>query len=782
MAYLRAAQGGFSYTDSMRKEDGFTNRIFSKTGADIATGIQSGSSENATQMSGIDVAQQIAVNSTRFRDIAFTLSVKGKGEEKPNNGGIWNPGTTKFKIVNDEGNRPGSIVELESEFEVVSQFESGEIKPIFLKLPQGHQLKTLKPGDKAWIIFIQESVAHWDADKRDQCGIVNPDFGVLWHHDGGNTGVSALRTVCSTLEPFVRTPPSADTTSGWVINTAGPTYSHTFFDSFTHIIEASDNESINRYGQVDSFIDATWLTDENSMNQYLSSILQYAAKPRRIYEMAEVFIPYQKLIEPGELVTVIDPESGHTPERHLTAEVQEVRYEFAADASGRNPLGANTCEVRLLGYVDYREQEVMAISEQAIQVPIPPPSGQPPPEPPPQEPGPGPDPLVDTDGIKILMKQNTAQGKFHRNMVGLPNLGASTWTSSTYFKHDCQGNSASKNTSGSLTYWTMQAREGSFASTGQTNYTCRPTWVSDSRSTPAGLSGAISRGYLATANDPRNIEFSAVIRVKQIEDNGEEATFKWCGDTHADTSEKTLQGACKFPYAGNDSELFAFEKTHPSDRRANVTFVSPFSASNMPKVSQNTWRGIKCIVYNINNNQGRHMEWWMDSDPINPSGGFNNNWKKIAIYEEQRSDTPTWGGPHNTLRTDMAHEVDIAAFNIHEIVPPGTTANNTGQALGQTAPPEVLAERAEYEESTGLQHPDYISEMVDIGQSQDIETSLMQNEAILRPNSEMESISSAETGGVLKPKTIPREPDPITEEIDEIDQTFGDIDMSGEDP
>ena len=38
IAYLRAATGGFSFVDSMRKEDGFTNRIFSKTGADIASG------------------------------------------------------------------------------------------------------------------------------------------------------------------------------------------------------------------------------------------------------------------------------------------------------------------------------------------------------------------------------------------------------------------------------------------------------------------------------------------------------------------------------------------------------------------------------------------------------------------------------------------------------------------------------------------------------------------------------------------------------------------------
>ena len=118
--------------------------------------------------------------------------------------------------------------------------------------------------------------------------------------------------------------------------------------------------------------------------------------------------------------------------------------------------------------------------------------------------------------------------------------------------------------------------------------------------------------------------------MKQIEDNSEEATFKWCGDTHSDTNEKTLQGACKFPYAGNDTELFAFEKTHPSDRRADVTFVSPYSSSNYPKVGQNIWRGIKCIVYNINNNQGRHMEWWFDEDPDRTSGWIQKQLEKVC--------------------------------------------------------------------------------------------------------------------------------------------------------
>jgi hypothetical protein len=775
VSYLRSSPG-FSYTDSMLKEDGFTNRIFSKTGADQVSGTTSTNAENFTRMSGIDIAQKITVNSTRFRDLSFTIGAEGRFEAPCEGCSPFLGGDINFRVVNDAGGRPGPISELVSSFPF--DVQNGEVKSIFLRIPDNFRFNTLKPGDDAWVILFAEGYMTYSNPDENDCGTANPDHCAHWHHDGGNSGVSAIRTVCDPRGLGNRSPTHEDTSTGWVINNAGPTYSHSFFDTFSHIVEASDQESINRYGEIDAFIDASWITEEATMNQYLASILQYSAKPRRIYEMAEIFIPYNDVIQPGSLVTVIDTKAGFTANKNIMAEVQEVRYEFSAQSPGTTPLGTNVCEVRLLGYVDFREDFIQAVGQQSLNLPIPI-VNPPPPPPPPVDPTLPPGTFLDTDGVKIIMPINTAQGKFHRNMVGLPNLGASTWTSSTYFKHDCQGNSATKNTLGGLTYWTMDARQGSFASTGQTNYTCRPTWVSNSASTPAGLSGAKSRGYLADANDPKNIEFTAIVRVKQIEDNNEEATFKWCGDTHVDTSEKTLQGASKFPYgSGDGAELFAFEKTHPSDRRADVTFVSPYTSSNYPKVSQNVWRGIKTIKYNINNNQGIHVEWWIDEDPIvgggSPTGAFTNNWKKFAVYEEQKSDTPVWGGPHNTLRTDMAHQVDLAAFNIHEIIPPATT--------GQTATATTLAERGEFEESTGLQAQDYVSELVPTSETTTKESSSFKSIVSDEAADVITEAINEDTGQTLTPKTISREMEPVSEQVDEIDQTFGEIDMSGADP
>ena len=393
VSYIRAAQGGWSYTDSRRKEDGFTNKIFSKTGADQVSGSASEGADNYTGLVALEIAQQFTVNSTQFRDIALTFSLQGKGEQTPTGGALWDPGTTRFIIVNDDNGRPGPNAEIDFTFKL--ELNNGETKPVFLQLPQGHTLRTLRPGDKAWIIKIQEGWIHWDAENQG-CGTGNPDFCLRWHHDGGTIGTSAIRTVCETRPSLGggRTPPSNDYTTGWVVNNAGPTYSHLFFDSFSHIVEASDQDSINKYGEVDSFIDATWITDEDTMSQFLASVLQYAAKPRRIYEMTEVFIPYSSIFMPGQLVTVVDTKAGFSPERNTVAEVQEVRYEFSAESPGKDPLGAHTCEIRLLGYVDFKEQFILLHQPDIIDLPPAPPDLPPPPGPPspPPSPPPGPPP------------------------------------------------------------------------------------------------------------------------------------------------------------------------------------------------------------------------------------------------------------------------------------------------------------------------------------------------------------------------------------------------------
>ena len=111
----------------------------------------------------------------------------------------------------------------------------------------------------------------------------------------------------------------------------------------------------------------------------------------------------------------------------------------------------------------------------------------------------------------------------------------------------------------------------------------------------------------------------------------------------------------------------------------------------------------------------------------------------------------------------------LAAFSCHEIIPPSTGS--------QIATAEALAERAEYEQRTGLTYPDYIAELV---------PSSLEGESVgtgsnpeLSPASIPASILDGEIQGTgtegerLIPKIIPKEPEPIVAERDEVDATFG---------
>lgn len=364
---------------------------------------------------------------------------------------------------------------------------------------------------------------------------------------------------------------------------------------------------------------------------------------------------------------------------------------------------------------------------------------------------PSPSGYIDTDGVMIIYAVDDSPGKFHYNIPKLNILG-DVWSSSQFFEHDCDDNMARKITENNFIYWRMNAKLGTIESTGETSYTIRPTWISDKQTTPPGLSLAKSRGYLATVHDPKNIEMTAIIRIGSIKNKEQEVTMKWRGSTHSDEEEKTLQGGSMFPYnIGPKAQLFTFENTHPYERLANVTFVSPYTINNYPRLKSGNWRGIKTVIYNINNNQGIHVEWWIDENPLEISEGqltgrFNNNWQKVAIYEEQRSDTPVWGGPQNMLQVHMANMLEMAAFSLHEIVPPSTTSTIMS--------PEELADVAEYEQNTEMTHPKWIEQISEVPITSDPNTFVPPEQ---RLSDEQQLFSGVSPGGLELPITTSNE-------------------------
>ena len=315
--------------------------------------------------------------------------------------------------------------------------------------------------------------------------------------------------------------------------------------------------------------------------------------------------------------------------------------------------------------------------------------------------------FIDTDQVLILNRADTSQGKFHLNLIELhitDNLGSST---NTNLAVDAAGDGI-RNILGSLVYYAFDARQGSFVS-GAPNFTLRLDWISSSGETQAGITRAKSYGYIGRINDTKNAEITAIFRIRNLPNeqvSHHDASIKPRGGIHSESNEKTLQVGGRMPYTtkGRHNDLYGVEYTHPSYEYENVTFVSPYSSSNYPLITVDQWYGMKFVIYNVNNNQTVHAEMWVDPDPINAAqNGYNNNWKKVWVYEHSGSQAPTWSGPHCQFRTNLAQDVDVIAYNIHEIIPPTTTSSIFSAV--------ELAERAEFEESTGMRHPTWVEQM-----------------------------------------------------------------------
>ena len=76
--------GEWRYTDSMRKEDGFSNRIFARTSTELIRDIIDANSEGFTDLYKKAVAQMIVPTAPRFRNISFVVSKVGNPETQFN--------------------------------------------------------------------------------------------------------------------------------------------------------------------------------------------------------------------------------------------------------------------------------------------------------------------------------------------------------------------------------------------------------------------------------------------------------------------------------------------------------------------------------------------------------------------------------------------------------------------------------------------------------------------------------------------------------------------------
>jgi hypothetical protein len=315
---------------TMRREDGFANKLFALAGNRQVLESSSAGATNSTTLSGKAIAQQIIAGSTLLRDLALTLSKAGKVT-----------GFLQGKIVVDNNNSPtGSTI---ANFQIdMNDIPLDVAGPVY-KLNTNF-LGKISPNQLYWIVLYSVG--------QDENNTVR------WHNDGITDDDT------KTLASGFRTPGNKvgddEREQGWTVSTSGPTYSYAAFATQRHIVVVSDPFSIARFGEVDDIITNTAIKDAQTMTQYLYNLLVYTAKPKLIYPTLTVSIPLGGFV-PGQLIQIIDRKAGLTEEINRLAELISVRYVWDSSASDshKHAVGINTCDITLIGYYDFVREEAI---------------------------------------------------------------------------------------------------------------------------------------------------------------------------------------------------------------------------------------------------------------------------------------------------------------------------------------------------------------------------------------------------------------------------------------
>lgn len=339
-----------------------------------------------------DLCQSFIPNSSRLTDLVLILSRVGDPRYHDTNIGI---GTPEASII-----QPNSVHGHVETNKVVSQITvvdptTGAETTREINMPSGNaiayfnipfstinaQIPTacflndivyrqndIVPGQRYWVVVYGRG--------QDESNTIR------WHHSD-NPQFEMLSGE--------RIPGGHGVSQEWTIfdNAQKPAFGMSFFDTTLQFTEASDPDSIEQFKLVESTIDVSFINEEELIAKFLQTLLYYASKPKRIYEINAVTAP-DELILPGFLVNIIDEMSTHQYGGSSTeAEILEAHYAFSADTEG---LGTRYVDVKPLGYVDFAfakwkrklERGEITIPQEGDPVIIQPPAGAGPQPPPPQ--------------------------------------------------------------------------------------------------------------------------------------------------------------------------------------------------------------------------------------------------------------------------------------------------------------------------------------------------------------------------------------------------------------
>jgi len=307
-----------------------------------------------------DVAMSFIAETNKTDDIALVLSKIGdvspvhsgqsatyiygeilsnrqviRNVEDPNTGAI----TTELLDMPDHTNPPSPV----SQFWIkLSQIEDRRPTVIFL-----HGITRSKaaivPQRRYWVVLYGRG--------RNSLNTIR------WHHAQGSEQLEIDRN----YRVAIRVPRSHRYSKDpYHVYTSAthPGLALSYFRNTTNLLDASDPDSIEKFQLVESKIEFPHITDEMMVSRTLQSILNFSAKPKRIYDINEITVP-NKLLFPGMLVTIVDEMAGFgsavaggSSDTGTEAELLSVSYKW--DAS--QDIDCKFLTINAVGHVDFQWQ------------------------------------------------------------------------------------------------------------------------------------------------------------------------------------------------------------------------------------------------------------------------------------------------------------------------------------------------------------------------------------------------------------------------------------------
>jgi hypothetical protein len=326
--------GPWEYTDSISKEDGFANRIYTSTTIDTKSVANQTSNRGSTTLFNRAIAQQFTTNESRISTIALIMSKVGDpfGTQEVQQSTDVVEQTVNGEIRIDSGdNKPTGAVICTFKVNVGGLTSTGDT--IFvndIKIDAA----VLSPNAKYWLVLMP-------------CGTSLRNT-IRWHHNGD----------LSTLEQnsaFAFGESKSDL-SEFKVSRYGPTFCFAIFAKIRRLQEYSDPQSIKRFRLKEDKVELEFLDDSLSVAKMMQNVLAIRGKPVRKYNVREVSLPLNRWFTPGMNVTIVDDTGHHEESRNVFAEIHEVRYNWGTDSAATKTIGLFSVSVLPVGFLNWHSE------------------------------------------------------------------------------------------------------------------------------------------------------------------------------------------------------------------------------------------------------------------------------------------------------------------------------------------------------------------------------------------------------------------------------------------